>query len=186
VTADYPDWTRLFYLTGTAITIPINIETSTVTLDVNLVGSDIDLNVNITAATVTLDINFTDQAVAVFDAAKWFAHNAQQVSVMGGSQVLDNSGAYVGTRTVPNGKTFFIGGVGWGINATSLPKACHAVLEIQGTEVVRGGSSVGGGIIFDVPFRATAGQIVKLLVLQYGSGAQLYAVGGFWGYDEVA
>lgn len=44
---DYPDWTRLFYLTGTSITIPISIEASDVTIPVSIDASSVTLNVSL-------------------------------------------------------------------------------------------------------------------------------------------
>jgi hypothetical protein len=182
---DYPDWTRLFYLTGTAITIPINIESSDITLDVNLVGSDIQMDVNIAAAAVTLDFNFADQSVAVFDAAKWFAHQAAQWSVR--AQGSANSGSsLVASRTVPAGKVAFILGCGWspfeaGFAGAFMP----AGVVIDGSTVGDFGSYRGGAAIVDVPFRATAGQEVQVFVLNFDSVARTLRV-AMWGYDEDA
>jgi len=183
--ADYPDWTRLFYLVGTAITIPINIESSDITLDVNLVGSDISVDVNITAAAVTLDFNFADQSVAVFDAAKWFAHQAAQWSAIGQADAASGADVSV-SRIVPAGKVGFLVGVGFasyaiGFVGPSMP----ALVKIADIAVCGVGSYRGGGLIFDVPLRATAGQTIAAYVRNFDSATRTLQV-SIWGYDEVA
>jgi len=60
---DYPDWTRLFHLVGTDITIPISIEASTVTLPVSIDAATATVGVNIEASTVTLPVSI-DAATA--------------------------------------------------------------------------------------------------------------------------
>ena len=206
---DYPDWTRLFHLVGTDITIPINIEASAVTLDVNLVASavtidvniiaaavtlpvsidaaTVTLDVNLTAATATIDINFSDQSVAVFDAAKWFAHNAAQVFIMG-SVTVDSGHEYVCcTRTVPSGKVMFVTGFGYGERSdTYFTKLILGQMRIDGSVTAVLGSEIGHGITLDTPIRVTAGQIVDLMVWAAGQTGSVSIYGGFWGYDEDA
>ena len=180
--ADYPDWIRLFYLVGTAITIPINIESSDITLNVNLVGSDIDLDVNIAAAAVTLDINFLDQSVAVFDANQWYALQALQVGVTGSASVNDGDSGIIASRTVPTGKVFFITGMGgaawWAGDSTIILN-----LNIAGSTILGAGGQRGQSLTFDTPMRATAGQLVTLALSQY-SGAARTCFGSLWGYDR--
>lgn len=206
---DYPDWTRLFYLTGTSITIPINIvasdvtlpvslEAVTVTIDVNLVASDVTLpvsidaatvtiDVNLTAATATIDINFSDQSVAVFDAAKWFAHNAAQAFVTGYATIANNSVGTVIDYTVPANKTFFIVGLAYAIQTgANLPNSCQGDLLFGATRAITLGSRVGTGLPLDTPVRATAGQHVYLQLWQFNSGASLVMWGSVWGYLEGA
>ena len=204
---DYPDWTRLFHLVGTDITIPINIEASavtlpisidaaTITLDVNLVATEVTMpvsidaaavtiDVNLTASTVTIDINFSDQSVAVFDAAKWFAHQAQQIFIYGTATVNNNMMGTVCARNVPGDKTFFITGVGYGMAATALPYSSLAILTIANVETTVIGGRVGAGIAFDTPLRVAAGTAISLVVGHWGSGANLVCSAGFWGYDEA-
>ncbi|TET99185.1 MAG: hypothetical protein E3J29_02915 [Dehalococcoidia bacterium] len=205
--ADYPDWTRLFHLVGTEITIPVNIEASDVTIPVSIVAStatvnihvasvgfyipiaiyatEVTLDVNIESQTANIDFNFADQAVAVFDAAKWFAHQAQQVIVSGSASCAVNTAVVVVSRTVPSGKTFFIVGAGhsvWSITAAPTSMRCEVI--IGGTSTITLGSHRGGGLAFDTPLRATTGQVVELRLVQFGSGATLVCGASFWGYDE--
>ena len=185
--ADYPDWTRLFHLVGTDITIPINIETSSVTLDVNLVTSAVTLDVNIAAAAVTLDFNFADQSVAVFDAAKWFAHTATQVFVTGYATIANNSVGTVIDYTVPASKTFFIVGLAYAAQTgANLPNSCQGDLLFGATRAITLGSRVGTGLPLDTPVRATAGQHVYLQLWQFASGASIVMWGSVWGYLEDA
>jgi hypothetical protein len=207
--ADYPDWTRLFHLVGTDITIPINIEASDVTLpvsidavtvaiDVNITAAavtlpisidaaTVTLDVNLTAATATIDINFSDQSVAVFDAAKWFAHNATQVFVTAFATITINTCGTVIDYTVPAGKTFFIVGVSYSVaSGATPPLSCRADLIIAATWVLTLGSHMGAGLPLDTPVRATAGQHVYLLLCQYGAGGSMVMYGSIWGYLEDA
>jgi hypothetical protein len=207
MTTDYPDWTRLFHLVGTDITIPINIEASDVTLDVNLVASDVTLNVNIaaaavtlgvvivgtvaalnvkiTASTVTININFSDQSVAVFDAAKWFAHNAAQVFIYGLNSIPQNSYAKVVQYTVPALKNLFIVGIGYRTEPlTAVLWASGLKIVLAAAEIVHMGSVAGGAFPLDTPLRFTAGQVVELWGLQFSSMASLAIYGSMWGYLE--
>lgn len=209
MTADYPDWQRAFRIVGTEITIPINITASAVTLpvsiqsaatflnvkiianlvtsNVSIVSSYVTLNVNIAAADVTININFSDQSVAVFDAAKWFAHQAQQICVGGSDSVANNDGEVMVTRAVPAGKVFFVCGLAYSIAATTAtPRSTEANLRCNVVLIATLGGGVGGGLIFDTPLRFTAGQVVDLKCWQYGSDATLTMYGTIWGYDEAA
>ena len=180
---DYPDWTRLFYLVGTTITIPINIESSDITLDVNLTGSDIQLDVNIAAAAVSLDINFLDQSVAVFDANQWFALQALQIFVHGGAAATTGTLTVIASRTVPPARTFFIAGAGFGVLTAVSPVSCYMKILVDSVESVTLGAETGGGWAFDTPIRATAGQLVEVAAVQQ-TGAQKTIYGGCWGYDR--
>lgn len=204
MTTDYPDWTRLFHLVGTDITIPINIEASAVTLDVNLVATEVALDVTITAvdvtlpisidaatvaidvvltaAEVTIDINFSDQSVAVFDAAKWFAHQAAQWCVAALATIA--SGASVtATRTVPAGKMAFLCGFSMGYWVAGAGVNILWALRLGSSLIAAGGFDTGGGLIFDVPFRFTAGQVINMDGYNY-SGATKDTIVTAWGYDE--
>jgi len=206
---DYPDWTRLFYLVGTdivipisidaaTVTLPVSIDAATVTIDVNLAASDVTLpvsidaatvtlDVNLTAATATIDINFSDQSVAVFDAAKWFAHNAQEVYVYGWANCPDVTATLLCTRVVPAGKTFFVSGMSVGLyTLTDNPTSMFLELRESATVRVLAGSIRGGGLIFDTPLRFTAGQTANLYLRPFGLTATRRGDGALWGYDEAA
>lgn len=204
---DYPDHTRLFHLVGTSITIPINIEASDVTLDVNLAATEIalsvlflgqwiDLEVNIVASDVTLDvniesqdanitINFSDQSVAVFDAAKWFAHQAAQLFVHGLANVPQNSELRAIQYTVPAGKNLFVVGLGYRTEPlTAVMYASGLDIRIGATKHVEVGSVAGAAVIFDTPVRFTTGQVVDVYGHQYSSMANVYFRVEMWGYLE--
>jgi len=184
--ADYPDWTRLFQLAGTKITIPINIEGSDVELSVSIDAITADLEVTITAAEVTLDINFLDQSVAVFDANQWFALQAQQVFLQGSGSVADNAQTALVSRTVPTGRTFFITGIAYSCQPPSAgPLAMEGALVVGGSIVAGLGSYRGLGVAFDTPVRATAGQAVSVNVGQWGAGAANACTASLWGYDRI-
>jgi len=202
---DYPDWTRLFYLTGTAITIPITIKASdvwipitleaahcgvnvgivasSVTLNIRITSSAVTLNVNITSQTANINFTFADQSVAVFDAAKWFAHNAQQVFVRGDATPISGIFAAVATRTVPADHTYFVTYLSGGCEAAG-PAHVGAYLVIDGSWVLRVDDINGVSTILDTPVRATAGSVVALWMAQW-SGAAVQVQGGLGGYDEV-
>jgi len=205
VTQDYPDWIRAFNLVGTNITIPINIEASDVTLpvsieacdltlkvwiiaqlvvlDVNLKASAITLDVNITASEVTISINFADQSVAVFDAPKWFAHEAQQVFVTGLDTLASGSWGLIASRFVPAGSTYFLTVVSIGYNgATNANVGLYLV--IGGTITIRLNGMNGAGLTFDTPLRLEGYDAVELYGLQVSGGAAA-VTGGFGGYDEI-
>lgn len=127
---DYPDWTRLFHLVGTDITIPINIEASDVTLPVSIVSqevflyvtvlsvattvyvsikaSTVTLNVNIAAAAVTINIKFTDQSVAVWDATGWFSHQGLAKFWENYTSVIGSYDDTLTLYTVPDGKVLYV------------------------------------------------------------------------------
>jgi len=200
---DYPDWTRLFHLVGTDITIPINIEASAVTLpisidaatvaiDVNLVASEVTMpvsidaatvtiDVNLTASTVTIDINFSDQSVAVFDAAKWFAMKALQWGVIGGGSTPAGDFATV-SRTTPANKTAYLCGIAVGYQSVSAAAQIFFTLSVAGVSACAGGFNSGGSITFDAPFRIPTGQVVILYVWN-NTGSTNLTYGSIWGYD---
>ena len=201
---DYPDWTRLFYLTGTAITIPINIESSDITLevniasavtldvditaasvgqlDINLAAAAITLNVNLAAQSANIDISFADQAVAVFDAAKWFAHTAAQWTISASGVAAANA-SLTAIRVVPVGKTAYVAGLAGGYYDGGVGTTIFFVLYVAGGAVMFVGANTGGGLIFDVPFRGTAGQNIIAQVTNYSAGNRSVAV-CCWGWDE--
>jgi len=183
--ADYPDWTRLFQLAGTEITIPINIETSDVTIPISIVAATATVDVNLAAQVANITFEFADQSVAVFDAAKWFAHEAAQFFVTGSDDVGDNSTAVLATRAVPGNRVSYIAGYGFGLIEAATPNAVHGYLYIDEAVIITSGSHRGSGFIFDTPLRATAGQVVGVWAGQWGSGGAFRYRGGFWGYDEV-
>jgi hypothetical protein len=202
--ADYPDWTRLFHLVGTDITIPISIETSAVilevniasavtldvditaqsvgTLDINLAAAAITLNVNLAAQSANISIKFADQSVAVFDAAKWFAHQATQWGVTGGGSISTGNYNTI-SRVVPANKVAFLCGIGVGYLVAGAAVNILVATNIAGTDVSVVGFDTGGGLIFDTPFRATAGQTIAIYVYNL-SGATKVTLGSMWGYDE--
>jgi hypothetical protein len=130
MTQDYPDWTRLFHLVGTSITIPINITASDVTLPVSIeaVTAELDvfivgqfltlsmritscavtLNVNIAAAAVTVNIKFTDQSVAVWDATGWFSHQGLAKFWQNYDDVIGSYDDTIALYTVPDGKVLYV------------------------------------------------------------------------------
>lgn len=182
---DYPDWQQIFRLVGSDITINVNIEASAVTLPISIDAATVTLDVNLTAATATIDINFSDQSTAVFDASKWFAHNADEVFIRGSASIDQNTLTVLASRTVPTGKTFFIGGIAHAIAADSqTPASMVAFVRVAGVIIVDFGSYRGGPTILDVPIRATADQLVEILVAHYGSAGSEVCYGSFWGYDE--
>lgn len=186
--ADFPDWTRLFYLSGVAITIPINIESSDIilpvsidaatatvdvnltasdiTVDINIAGSDITVNVNLHAQTANIDIDFADQSIAVFDAAKWFAHEADQVFIYGSASCISGGVVQTLSYTVPSGKTFFIAFMA---AAVSGGGTFHILgrLEQNGSVVFIISGEGGAHAPVDVPFRFTAGQVITFDVANY-------------------
>jgi len=207
--SDYPDWTRLFQLAGTEITIPINIEASDVTLPVTIAASDVTLFVYLTGQTVllqfnlysssvTLDVNiesqdanitftFADQSVAVFDAAKWFAHEADQVFASGTASGNEGDWTTVLDYTVPAGKVFYAGGVAFSVlGGDGEVYSTHLRLYLAAAIAFRLGEHVGRGLPLDVPLRATAGQHVQLDVEYWGVSASAAMTGSAWGYLEDA
>jgi hypothetical protein len=206
MTQDYPDWTRLFHLVGTSITIPINIEASAVTLDVNLVASAVTLDVtivasavtlpvsidaatvtidvNLTAAEVTIDINFSDQSVAVFDASKWFTRLAQHIRITGTATINDNSVVEVASYLVLPGTVAYIVGVSYGLRSDDAPKALSAEMLFDSYLELYTSSYRGDAFLLDTPIRHSAGYTISLKVGCWGNGSAIVGIGGFWGYLE--
>jgi len=206
MTQDYPDWMRAFYLYGVEITIPINIESSDITLPISidavtaelsftLHASDITLPISLDAVNVTLDVNiesqdanitfeFADQSVAVFDAAKWFAHQGSQWAIFSEASKAATAQLTV-SRTVPANKVGYLLGIGVGYFGVPAAFNIYWSISVAGSVVAVGGFSYGGTVILDVPFRATAGQVLTIIVSNW-SGATIAVGGSFWGYDEAA
>ena len=182
--ADFPDWTRLFWLYGTSITLPINIESSDVVLGVSIDAVTADLDVTITAAEVTLAINFSDQSVAVWGAAAWFSRQGEQVSYGGFENADDATVTTMSSRTVPSGKTHYIAGFAWGLADNASPTYVYGMLEIKGVAVVMFSSQVGNSVTLDVPMRALAGELVRIRVKHEGTGGTQKCMGSCWGWDE--
>lgn len=204
--SDYPDNMQLFYLTGVAITIPINIESSDITLPISidavtaelsftLAASDITLPISLDAVNVTLDVNiesqdanitfeFADQSVAVFDAAAWFAHQGSNWSIFSEASKTA-SGQLAVTRIVPANKVAYLLGIGVGYFGIPAAFNIYWSITVAGNVAAVGGFAYGGAVVFDVPFRATAGQALLLTVTNW-SGATIAVGGSFWGYDEAA
>jgi hypothetical protein len=180
---DYPDWQQIFRLVGSDITINVNIKASGVTLPISIDAVTADLEVTVTAVDATIDINFTDQSVAVFDAAKWFAHNADQIFVTSQDSINANSGKSIVTRTVPTGKTFFIAGFAWGSDGFAAITGTYGVLVLDGSPLVLTASLRGDAVIFDVPIRATTGQVIGVTVGNVSGSSAGYRA-SLWGWDE--
>jgi len=206
---DLPDWYQGFQLVGSDITINVNIEASdvtlpvsidaaTVTVQVSIMGTAavlpiyvaanvVTLDVNLESQTANIDFNFADQSVAVFDAAKWFAHQAAQVFATGFATITDNSVGTVIDYTVPAAKVFFIVGLAYAVQTgANLPNSCQGDLLFGATRAITLGSRVGTGLPLDTPVRATAGQHVYLQLWLFGAGANLVMWGSVWGYLEDA
>jgi hypothetical protein len=208
MTQDYPDWTRLFRLVGTDITIPISIDAATVTLPVSIDAATIELNVNlissatslwvkILSSVVTLDVNiesqtanidfnFADQSVAVFDAGKWFARQLQHIRITGTTTINDNSVAEVASYTVPAGKIAYIVGISYGLDSNDTPAVLSADMRFDSYHELYTSSYRGHAFILDVPIRHSAGYTHSLWIGNYGAGASIVGIGGFWGYLEDA
>lgn len=184
---DRPDWESGIYIVGVGITLPITIEAAEVTLPVNIEASEVTLDINITASDIDINIVFTDQSVAVFDAAAWFAHQAAQVSVEGNATANVNTLTEVIDRVVPTGKVFMVGGMGYGVLDTDGGVySCFALLDIATVDVMSMYSFKGHALTFNVPFRATAGQHVRVYASHHGTAGSRSLVASFWGYDEDA
>lgn len=167
----------------TSVTLNVAVASS-VTLNVAIQSSAVTINVAIASAAVTLNISFSDQSVAVFDAAKWFAHKAQQVFVDGSGTIGSGSGGLAASRTVPAGRTYFVTFLTWACEGTG---SFHVMarLAVAGPFIISSAGSGGGVAIFDTPVRAVAGQAVTLYVTQW-SGSERTIRGSFGGYDEIA
>lgn len=183
---DLPDWYQGFQLVGSDITINVNIEASAATLPVSIDAATVTLDVNLTAATATIDIVFTDQSVAVFDAAKWFAHGAEQIFVTASVNASAGSLTVIASRTVPTGKVFMMVGVSMGLGGNQQPYSMRMLVRVGGTYIMRIGSFRGFGTPFDVPLRVEAEQLVELVCAHYGSVGAEVLDATLWGYDEEA
>lgn len=184
---DLPDWYQGFQLVGADITINVNIEASGVTLPISIDATTVTLDVNLTGQDVTINFNFADQSVAVFDAAKWFAHQAEQVFVTGDTLVNDNTAEVVIDYTVPANKVFFLVVVAYDcVTGANLPNSCSAHVVVGATRAICLGSRVGIGLPLDTPVRVTAGVHLYVQCGQYGAGADLTMWASVGGYLEDA
>ena len=180
---DLPDWYQGFQLVGSDITINVTIEASDVTLPIDIATVTADLDVTIIASDVTIDIIFTDQSVAVWGAAAWFSRQGEQIFVTGQASVGANSGSSIVTRTVPTGKTFYIAGFAWGSDGFVAITGTYGALVLEGSIVTLKAALRGDSIVFDVPIRATTGQVVGVTVGNVSGSAAGYNA-NFWGWDE--
>jgi hypothetical protein len=122
------------------------------------------------------------QLTAVFDAAKWYAHESLQLFVYGWLARSSGSPGIVAVRTVPAGKTYFVTCVS---GAVAVDGGANVLLDLQVqtvSRIVMGGVG-GNGMPFDTPIRVEAGETVRLLVTHFGTGSQVVH-GAFGGYDE--
>lgn len=179
---DYPDWQQVFRLVASEITLDFKLVESDITLNVNI-ESAVTINVDITAQTVgNIAFKFSDQSVAVFDAAKWFAHNAQEIAVTGSETLSSGATDTIASRTVPGGSTFFLSGITYAIpHEAAAP--IYMYFKIAGANIILAGALVGGSIVFDTPLRATTGQLVEVRC-RNGHSGDAVVVAGMWGYDE--
>jgi hypothetical protein len=180
---DLPDWWQGFYLVGSDITINVNIEASDVTLPISIDAATVTLDVNLATQAANIEITFADQSIAVFDAAKWFSHQAEQIFVWAQDNFAANSSGTLASRTVPTGKTFYIAGFAWGHVFFEAITGTHGRLRIAGVNVCHTAGVRGGHVILDVPLRAAAGEDVILNISNVCAAAADYS-GGFWGWDE--
>jgi len=182
---DLPDWYQGFQLVGSDITINVNIEASDVTLPISIDAATATIDVNLESQDVNIDFNFADQAVAVFDAAKWFAHEADQVFNNGSATITEASWGAVIDYTVPTGKVFYAVGVAnTGPSFDGEIYSCQGYITIGGTTVHYLGNKAGAGLPLDTPLRATAGQHVILYLRYWGVSATGTMYGSIWGYTE--
>ncbi|MBA7613439.1 hypothetical protein ES703_20688 [subsurface metagenome] len=157
---------------------------SSLNLDINIVAQEIEaLKINITAAEITINMSFTDQSVAVFDAAKWFAHQAAQVFVLGSDSADPGVFVAVATRVVTGGTKYFMTVASGGYNGTANAHVA-GYLDAGGTTVMRFDGTNGFDATFDTPIRADGAIVVTLYMAQW-SEANAQMVGGFGGYDEA-
>ncbi len=188
-------------ITGSSVTLNTNIANFTSATDVdiriasqvgnvavNIAASAVTLNMNLSSSSITLNISVTAQTVAIQHSGQWAGTQNTRWSVQGTASVANDNSAQIITRTVPAGKTGFVSGISFEMqgNGTpaNVPSMMTAYLYVAGSIVQRLGSYRGGGITFDTPFRATAGQIIRVDVGQWNSGASMTCGATIWGYDE--
>lgn len=184
---DYPDWMRAFFLSGVSVTIPITIESSDITLPISIVASTATIDINIVDTEVTISFNFADQSVAVFDAAKWFAHQAEHVYIHGLANVGQNNELKAIDYTVPGTKNLYIVGLGYRMEPlTTVMHASGIDVRIGATIHMEVGGVAGHAVLLDTPMRFTAGQNPEVWAHQYSTMANVYARVAMWGYLEDA
>jgi len=179
--ADYPDWTRLFQLAGTEITIPINIEGSDVTLPISIDAVTADLEVTITASTVTIDINFSDQSVAVWSVDAWVARQGQEKRFRRSVNLNPGIGDAYDLYTVPTGKKLY---VVW-YKVTSEQKGVYNLLKMPASESYGETHSEGYAckyFTFIPPLTFAAGESVRANAQNDGAAAAFFISTAF-GYE---
>ena len=122
--------------------------------------------------------------MAVFDAAKWFAKQGSQIIITGALATAASATSTVVSRVVPTGKTFYLCGIAYGVEAAYAVSALFAGGYLDSTVWLRVSSERGEAIIFDTPLKVAAGENINIrLVNQDAAQRTFYA--DMWGYDET-
>jgi hypothetical protein len=113
----------------------------------------------------------------------WLSRKGQQVSFLGSGNCVTGNTAFLATRTVPVGRVFYVVGVAGAVDYHGAT-LCKTYLEIAGAIVGLIAGCSGATDILAAPFRATAGQLVRVGVTNI-TGADRNVAMMMWGYDEI-
>lgn len=202
--ADLPDWTDHTQIKGTDVQVatdiqgayvmvPIDIQGQYITLDVNITNSQV--NVNITNSVVSVKItdvaqvDITAQSVAVKGLADWATDTGNAINpynIVSSPGIAPGNWGYAeeyyDNFLVPSGKKWLIYGASircFKYSDGRTPIAFTYVLEIPGgIPMLTNTLPAGYGDVnwFSRPFLATAGQRVRINILNLDASNNLGAV----------
>lgn len=208
---DYPDWTSQVNITGSDVTIDVDIIQQSVgninvdiaaqsagditvdisaqsigNIDVNLAASDITVIVTVTG---TAQIDIETQSVGIYLQPGWAAlQGTDKNFYLGGNSIAVNGEASA-DYVVPAGKTLFICGcsfIGWGHAAADRDKMQICALELKDvTEIahfVMLGANGGAGLALSKPVVVPSEHTLSFLLYNL-SNHVMDIYGTFWGFE---
>lgn len=170
---------------GSYIQMPVDIQGQYVTLDIDIVAQTVgaiqmdiaaqsigDIAITISGQISNLEIDVKAQSVAIKGLAEWGTVEGKSVNKGDGDSLSSQSGGYILAETVPTGKIWYV--FQWSVvcytSTENAPFRC--TLEVPATVFVcHGGGEYGYSYSLARPFKAMAGQEIKVYVFNFKTSA---------------
>lgn len=172
-------------LQGAYIMMPVDIQAQYLNLKIDIVAQSIgNIDINIAGQVANVTIAIAAQNVAIALPGDWSAQQETDVYKPGTTSLATQTGGYVIDEIVPAGQTWYI--TQWSIVGYSSTQNApfRALLECPGASFVSFyGNDYGGTVNCPKPWKAKAGEHVKVYVFNYaGFTATFYAqISGYKG-----
>lgn len=158
-------------IVGSTVNVPVSIEASVATLDVSL-----------TAASVTVNESIVGQTVAVYSGSQYAPVQGNGLYINGSASIAEATFTDTAYYTVPAGKTLYLQGAAYGMEASAAQFSVIAQLQVAAITQLVFGSFVGDSLILDSPLIVAAGVNVRLQVAFFGPSATQTVLGSLWGW----